>query len=412
MARIKLTEAVIPTLAPGLHHDAELLGFMMGVGKHRRTWLVQYDYRDPLSNKRHTRRLSLGRWPEMKAQEARGLARKALAERERRPQTQAPTLAEALDWYITEVLAPKIAKGERSQRTADGYRSFVTRHLADLLQTPLSVLAEHRQELIALYNKLYAVSKGNAVNTFSALRSIYKKRQRVYPKELPEPNPVSWDLIGPDPRDTAIPLSDLAEWYEALQQVPCPIRREFHLFTLLSGMRTTAIEEMRWEHVDFARRGLFVPTPKGGRRKNFWLPLSSDMVKCLERVRIEDEILCPGSPWVFVSAGSASGHIQENKQKGLGFINGHQRCGHCLRHTWASARVAAGVSKDDADLVLNHGRKDIGDKYIGRTAIWDFLVGEMEKVSRLLMAHCLQASPRVIPLWPTQREALHTSAQG
>ena len=63
-----------------------------------------------------------------------------------------------------------------------------------------------------------------------------------------------------------------------------PIRREFHLFLLLSGSRPRALKHARIEHIDFRARILHVPRPKGGEAKAFDIPLSRAMILCLVRV--------------------------------------------------------------------------------------------------------------------------------
>ena len=64
------------------------------------------------------------------------------------------------------------------------------------------------------------------------------------------------------------------------------VRRDLHLFMLLSGMRRTAAVEARVEHLDLARGCLRVPNPKGGTAKAFDLPLSGPLLDlCRDRPR-------------------------------------------------------------------------------------------------------------------------------
>ncbi|MFX9042824.1 integrase, partial [Acinetobacter baumannii] len=59
--------------------------------------------------------------------------------------------------------------------------------------------------------------------------------------------------------------------------------REFHLFTLLSASRPTALKEARLEHLDLRRRVLHIPRPKGGADRAFDIPLSRQAINCLMR---------------------------------------------------------------------------------------------------------------------------------
>ncbi len=400
---MRLTNDIVKTLGPGLHRDDDLPGCFIIVGAKKRTWWVQYDWVEALTRKRHTRRVRLGHWPAASASEARKLAAVVLASKEKPPQ-DGPTLRQAWEDYRDLHLAPKVLLGKRSQKTVDNYAYFLLHLLGEWMDTPLDLLAQKRDVVRRKYVELCGRSLGSAKNAFGALRAIYRFAQQHYPPEqLTRPNPVSFQLDGPEPRQSGMAPEELADWYARLQKVPCPIRREFHLFTLLSGLRTTTVEEARWADLDVKRRALTIPAPKGGRHKKFDLPLSREMLRCLWRARKEGRILCPGgSEWIFASAGSASGHIQENKQKGLGKSRGWSLVGHALRHTWRDCTLPAGVSELSARLILNHARRDASESYITRDALWSFLLSEQEKISRFIMRHCLReaghTSPQVVQL--------------
>lgn len=69
---------------------------------------------------------------------------------------------------------------------------------------------------------------------------------------------------------------DLKGWFLELAALDYPIRREFYLFTLLSGCRPTALQETKPSHVDFRRRMVHIPKPKGGAKRAFDIPLSRE----------------------------------------------------------------------------------------------------------------------------------------
>jgi integrase len=68
--------------------------------------------------------------------------------------------------------------------------------------------------------------------------------------------------------------ADLPAWWAQLQALSNPIRRELHLFMLLSGLRRNDVLTARWENFDDKRPSLRVPSPKGGEDRAFELPLS------------------------------------------------------------------------------------------------------------------------------------------
>ena len=94
-----------------------------------------------------------------------------------------------------------------------------------------------------------------------------------------------------------------------------PIRREFHLFTLLSGCRPTALQEIKPGHVDFRRRMMHIPRPKGGAKRAFDIPLCREMILCLTRIIRFGRQMYPSQAeeWIF-PADSASGHLVEQKE--------------------------------------------------------------------------------------------------
>jgi TonB family protein len=85
-----------------------------------------------------------------------------------------------------------------------------------------------------------------------------------------------------------------------LAKLQNPVRREFHLFTLLSAMRPDALKRAKWAHIDRKRRVLHVPKPKGGERRAFDLPLSREMIRSLCRVSRAGQMYGKnGLTWIF-----------------------------------------------------------------------------------------------------------------
>jgi integrase len=110
-------------------------------------------------------------------------------------------------------------------------------------------------------------------------------------------------------------ISDLKGWFLELAGLDNPVRREFHLFTLLSGSRPSALQEIRTDRIDFRRRTLHISKPKGGKKRAFDIRLSRQMVLCLIRAIRFGREMHPSQAreWVF-PANSASGHLAETKE--------------------------------------------------------------------------------------------------
>jgi integrase len=158
-------------------------------------------------------------------------------------------------------------------------------------------------------------------------------------------------------------VKDLIGWFIELAALENPVRREFHLFTLLSGSRPTALQGAKPEHIDFQRRMLHIAKPKGGAKRTFDIPLSRQMILCLIRAIRFGRQMYPlqAKEWIF-PAESASGHLTETKEDRTVL----SRWGDDLRQTFRTIATAAGVSEIDAKLLMNHAVPGVNAGYITR----------------------------------------------
>ena len=134
---------------------------------------------------------------------------------------------------------------------------------------------------------------------------------------LPPYNPTSAiDWNKEERRNTGMGAADLPDWYAQLCALPNPVRRAFHMTMLLSGSRPDALRRARWEHVDRERRTLHIPSPKGGVKKAFDVPLSRPMLVCLRWARLAGRKVheVNARTWTFPSD-APGGHIAETKEK-------------------------------------------------------------------------------------------------
>jgi hypothetical protein len=116
-------------------------------------------------------------------------------------------------------------------------------------------------------------------------------------------------------RNTGMGASDLKGWFSELAVLDNPVRREFHLFTLLSGSRPAALQQIKPNQIDFRTRTLHVPKPKGSSKRAFDIPLSREMILCLaSAISVWETNASTASTGAGISAGSASGHIAETKE--------------------------------------------------------------------------------------------------
>jgi integrase len=405
--RILLTDKTIVQL-PGpadgwyLARDTELKGFFVVVGKRKRTFTVQGDLRQD-GKRASSIRVSIGDTREMSTRSARAIAKEYLGQiskgkhpkaGERSDQVAAiesatgepsaqleVTLGQAWQRYLDAHL---VRKG-RSEKSIRWYRDHVERILVEWLDIPLSELTMDPARVMKKHDEVTKVNGPYIANgSMRTLRAIYNHARKAN-RSLSRDNPAdAIDWNEERRRDTGMGLSDLKGWFLQLVAFDNPVRREFHLFTLLSGSRPTALQEIRPEHIDFRRRTLHVAKPKGGKRRAFDIPLSRQMILCLIRViRLGREMYpLQSSQWVF-PADSASGHLAETKEDREIL----SKWGNDLRQTFRTVATAAGVSEIDAKLLMNHAIAGVNAGYITRhKLLQDHLRRQQQAISCAVFA--------------------------
>lgn len=380
--RITLSDkaaAAIPLAATGqlIVRDAELPGFFVLVGTTRKTYMVQADLR--ANRKRRSVRVKVGDVGRISAREARAKAKVLLgsiaagvdphapvepaAPADHVPAFSGPTLRSAWASYRESHMERK----GRSDGTIASYRDHVERLLASWLDEPLGKLGEQpglvkeRHDLISKQNGPYIAN--GCMRSFRAIYNHARKTARTLPIE----NPVGAVDWNPEKRrNTALGSADLKGWFTQLNALENPIRREFHLFVLLSGSRPDVIKRARREHLDLRQRVLHIAKPKGGEDKAFDIPLSRQMVHCLIRAIRLGRKIYPASAdvWLF-PADSSTGHIVEHKERRSVL----SKWGNDLRQSYRTIGQAAGINEVDMHLLMNHSLSGVNAGYITRNRL-------------------------------------------
>lgn len=383
--------ATLPNAEAGQYavRDTELKGFQVVIGVRRKTFAVQGEHWK--GGKRTSCRVTLGHFGDMTTREARATAKVALgliAKGEVKPKRKAGsttpkqiTLRTAWSRYRDSHM---IRKG-RSEATIRGYKDHVERLLGDWLDKPLIELAQNPRLVADRHDELTRRSGPYAANgAMRSLRAIYNHARKTA-RELPADNPVfGVDWNREIRRDTAMGAADLPKWFEQLGRLRHPIRREFHLFMLLSGSRPGALMRARLEDLDLRRRTLHIPRPKGGAERAFDIPLSRAMVRCLMRAVRVSRMMHPeeARTWIF-AADSAEGHLVEHKEPRARL----SKWGNDLRQTYRTMGQAAGLSRLDMHLLMNHTVPGVNEGYITRDRLLENqLRTAQERLSRLILS--------------------------
>lgn len=368
--------------------DADLRGFCLFVGRRRKSFTVQAEHWS--DGKRIARTIVLGHAGDLSARDARLqakllLARIANGDLELEAKSEAPspagvTLRQAWERYLTSHLQRK----ERSPGTIKGYVDHVERALVDWIDLPLRVLGDNPIMVAERHDVMSRENGPSAANgAMRTLRAIYNHARKSH-RELPPENPtLAVDWNREKRRDTAMGVEDLPVWFAQARLIRHPVRREFHLMTLLSGSRPGALLQARVEHINFRERILHIPRPKGGADRAFDIPLSRPMVRCLVRAIRASRILFPeqSKEWVFAAA-SADGHMAEHKESRRVL----SKWGNDLRQTYRTMGQLAGLSEVDMHLLMNHSLPGVNAGYITRAKLLSgHLRATQEKLSKTMI---------------------------
>ncbi len=397
------TVSALPFTSKGqaIARDADLPGFFIRYGTRSKSYLVQGDLW--VRDVRQTIWVKVGEVGKISAREARAKAKVLLGSIadgiDPRPKTEPeptpsskleasdPTLQYAWDSYRESHMRRK----GRSEGTIANYRDHAERLFADWLDQPLSVigndpaLVKARHDTITSANGPYIAN--HAMRTLRAIYNHARKTARI----LPIKNPVSavdWNVEKR--RDTAMGMSDLPDWFAQLSGLDNPMRREFHLFLLLTGSRPDVIKRSRREHLDLQRRVLHIPKPKGGVDRAFDIPLSREMIRTLIRAIRLGQKMYPeqAGAWLF-PADSATGHLIEHKEN----RDDLSKWGNDLRQTYRTVGQVAGVNEIDMHLLMNHSLPGVNAGYITRNKLLgDHLRKQQQAISGLIIEAAFRTS--------------------
>ena len=270
------TVSALPFTSKGqaIARDADLPGFFIRYGTRSKSYLVQgdlwvRDVRQTIWVKIGEVRKDLGpqgaresqgsvgidrRWDRSAAQARTGAHGFAEGDRRR------SHIANGMGQLPRKPHAPE----GRSEGTIANYRDHAERLFADWLDQPLSVIGNDPALVKARHDVITSTNGRTSPTTQCAAfaRSTIMRARRL--ASCPSKNPVSAIDWNPEHRrDTAMGMDDLPCWFAELSALENPIRREFHLFLLLSGSRPDVIKRSRREHLDLRRRILHIPNPRG-----------------------------------------------------------------------------------------------------------------------------------------------------
>ena len=133
---------------------------------------------------------------------------------------------------------------------------------------------------------------------------------------------------------------------------------------LFTGARLSEILELKWEHVDFERATIALPSHTGGARRAH--PVSSNVLAIVNEIARKE-----GSPWVLPAPSDGKKHLSKSVVENA-WQRIHDHAGildvriHDLRHTVGTLASQTGVSAFLVRDLLRHSNVAVTARYANR----------------------------------------------
>ncbi len=357
---MKLTKSVVDKLAftekgQVFHWDDELPGFGLYIGTKSKTWCVQ----QRIGNK--TKRVVLGKYPTMTAEQARNSAKKSIGElaagidvvkEKREKNIKAVTLG--------EVFASFLDARQLKPKTVRDYKGVMNNIYSDWQTLPITDIT---RDAVERRHKKIGAERGEAYANLGSrtLRSVLNYAGAKYETGkglsiLPE-NPVKrisqtrgWYKV--QRRTGHLKPHQLAEWFDAVLNIDNDTIRDYLIFVLLTGTRKDESAKLQWTDIDLADNSYVLRDPKNGRPMP--LPLSDYLAVMLAKRKAGGS-----SPFVFPGEG-ARGYLVEPKRQiaKVVEITAVPFAMHDLRRTFVTIAESLDISAYSVKALVNHKQGD------------------------------------------------------
>ncbi|WP_111857989.1 tyrosine-type recombinase/integrase [Acinetobacter sp. CFCC 10889] len=402
--RVKLTKSFIDQLElkPAIYRDSELIGFAVRVNNNYKTYIVEKKVLGKAI------RSTLGLHGNITLAQARELAREQLFlmsqgvnpnDRKKKKildgkdcihlEKQKPTVKEAFaNYFSLKSLRP---------RSIEDYTIVCDQYLEDWQNIKLDEISSKMiQEKHANLSKS---SKAQADMAMRVFRAIYNFSIEHYLDDHDHPiltayNPVKtlsakkvWNKIRQ--RKTYINEDQMSDWIRAIIKYEdrgqaLETNRDFLLTLVLTGFRRNECESLLWSNIDLTYGNIISIDSKNG--EPYTLPMGDFLFELMKKRRRYVQ-----SDWVFPSARSASGHI-ENISKVRVKIN--ELCDvkftfHDLRRTFGSIAESLDYGRYTIKRLLNHKKdEDSKDVTTGDIQVSDKRIREaMNEIEDIILNH-------------------------
>lgn len=305
--RFKFTKSMIDALpipaegARAVYHDSATKGLQLRVSSNGiKTFSV---FRRVKGGQ--PERVTLGRFPELTVEKARGLAADVNAAIENRANPAAVRRAHKAELTFGELFADYLERHSKPQkRTAAEDEAKYNQYLARPLGArKLSEIG--RREIAGIHSKITNDGHPTTANRVLALTSsVYGWARSA---GLWDENPARGIKRNPEKkRDRFLQTDELPRFFAALAAEPNETIRDYFLLSLLTGARRANVLSMRWRDVSFERAEWRIPRTKNNEPQT--VPLSAEALAILEARKPKER-----QEFVFPGPGE-SGHLVEPKK--------------------------------------------------------------------------------------------------
>ena len=346
----KTIDAAKPTAKEYVLWDTELRGFGLRIKPSGvKTFLVQYRNENGRS-----RRMSLGHYGTLTAEEARLEARQALANATRgedvattkAAKRHGDKMADLAQRYLVDHAELK-KKPSSLRNDRQMIRDYVKPVLGQLL-----VAAVTKQDIVKLHHDIR--QKPTTANRLLALLSKMFNLAEKWGLRPDGSNPCRHvDKFRETKRERYLTTEELSRLGETLTKVETEGKELPSVITairllIFTGARLSEILELRWEHVDFTIGSLRLPDSKTGAKI---IPLGSVALEILKNTprHAENPYVCPGyrRGSHLVNLSKPWGRIRD--KAGIPDVRLHD-----LRHSFASVGAGAGLGLPVIGGLLGH----------------------------------------------------------
>ena len=323
-------------------------------------------------------RVTLGRFPDMKIEQARRLAQKRIAEiAEGRNPIKEKKAARQKGITLREVFNDYMKSRERalSSNTKSNYKTIIDSHLSRWIDRPLGEITRDKVE--KHHRLLSEVSNSSANKSMRLLRALFNyahgKYEDAQGNGLYPDNPVNrlshiraWNVETR--RNSRVKDHELKAWFDAVtgirqdDDLATQTVADYLIFTLLNGLRRQEAGQLLFSDIDFEDRTFTVKNTKN--RKELLLPLSdyAHQLLILRRAQTNSDFVFPGA--------KEMGPLNDPRRviARVRTMSGVQFTMHDLRRTFITVAESLDISAYAVKRLVNHS---VGNDVTAGYVIWN-----------------------------------------